>query len=262
MAATAGVLVQRIERQLSQCALWPERFPPEQWALYKRVMKDARARGLNFAIGGALASTTYSGQWRNTKDIDLYIKASDREKMLAILSDAGLADYYDEKPYDRNWIYRSWRDDLIVDVMWAMANQRAQVDDGWLRGPEVEVEGELFRLLPPEETLWSKLYVMQRDRCDWPDAFSLLSKIGPEIDWRHLLDRVGEDAPLLNGLLTVFEWIYPEGARELPTWLWDRLGCIRPRLAAPSEASRSRASLLDSRPWFPPAYGDSEPGTE
>lgn len=81
-------------------------------------------RGINFSIGGALASTTYSGQWRNTKDIDLYIRKSDREKMVEVLSGAGLADYYDQKPYDRDWIYRSCRDDLIVDVMWAMAKMR------------------------------------------------------------------------------------------------------------------------------------------
>ena len=248
MAATAGVLVQRIERQLSQCALWPERFPPEQWALYKRVMKDARARGLNFAIGGALASTTYSGQWRNTKDIDLYIKASDREKMLAILSDAGLADYYDEKPYDRNWIYRSWRDDLIVDVMWAMANQRAQVDDDWLRGPEVEVEGELFRLLPPEETLWSKLYVMQRDRCDWPDAFSLLSKIGPEIDWRHLLGQSGRRCSIAEAAFLQ----YSNGSiRKVPGNFQHGAGRIRPRPASPCRTFGSIAQPRQSA-RFPP----------
>jgi hypothetical protein len=249
--------VQRIEHQLARCALWPERFPAEQWTLYKRVMKNARERGVKFAIGGALASTTYSGQWRNTKDIDLYIKRSDREKMVEVLSDAGLADYYDQKPYDRNWIYRSCRDDLIVDVMWAMANQRAQVDDLWLQGPEVEVEGERFRLLPPEETLWSKLYVVQRDRCDWPDALSLLSAVGAEIEWQHLLERLGEDAPLLSALLTVFEWIYPEGARELPIGLRDQLAHTRLVARDISDASSmERARLLDSRPWFPPANED------
>jgi len=248
--------VQTIEHQLARCALWPERFPAEQWTLYKRVMNEARERGIKFAIGGALASTTYSGQWRNTKDIDLYIKSSDREKMVEVLSAAGLADYYDQKPYDRDWIYRSCRDDLIVDVMWAMANQRAQVDDVWLQGPEVEVEGEHFRLLPPEETLWSKLYVLQRDRCDWPDALSLLSAVGAEINWQHLLDRLGPDASLLSALLTVFEWIYPEGAHQLPIGLRDQVA--QARLDAPdaSGASMDRARLLDSRQWFPPATDD------
>ena len=223
-------------------------------------MNDARDRGIRFAIGGALASTTYSGQWRNTKDIDLYIHRSDREKMVEVLSAGGLADYYDQKPYDRDWIYRSCCDDLIVDVMWAMANQRAQVDDVWLEGPEVEVEGDRFRLLPPEETLWSKLYVLQRDRCDWPDALSLLSAVGAELNWQHLLDRLGADASLLSALLTVFEWLYPEGAHQLPNGLRDEVAQARLAARDASGASalggRNRARLLDSRPWFPPATDD------
>lgn len=249
--------MQTIKAQLANCALWPERFPREQWLLYKRVMSEARTRGLQFAIGGALASTTYSGQWRNTKDIDLYIRSGDREHMLAILADVGLEDYYDQKPYDRNWIYRSCRDDLIVDVMWAMANQRAQVDDVWLSGPEVEVEGERVRLLPPEETLWSKLYVLQRDRCDWPDALSLLSAIGSEINWTHLLNRLQDDARLLKALLTVFEWLCPDGATTFPAWLWERLAKTDNDGKNCAEIALRRAGLLDSRPWFPPAIREA-----
>lgn len=177
--------------------------------------------------------------------------------MLAILADVGLEDYYDQKPYDRNWIYRSCRDDLIVDVMWAMANQRAQVDDVWLSGPEVEVEGERVRLLPPEETLWSKLYVLQRDRCDWPDALSLLSAIGSEINWTHLLNRLQDDARLLKALLTVFEWLCPDGATTFPAWLWERLAKTDNDGKDCAEIALRRAGLLDSRPWFPPAIREA-----
>lgn len=232
------------------CASWPERFTPQQWSLYKKVMEIARRRGVRFAVGGGLASTAYAGQWRNTKDIDLYIVSRDRERMLGAIEEAGLRDYYEREPYDRKWIYRSYRDDTIVDVIWAMANQRALVDDDWLDGPEVEIESEMVRLLPPEEMLWSKLYIVQRDRCDWPDALNLLYAVGPELDWAWLLKRVDKDRALLDGLLSIFGWLSPGRARQLPAEAWGAAGTRDPDANSDPALTAQRASLLDSRPWL------------
>lgn len=241
---------QRLEDHLTLCASWPERFPRQQWSLYKKMMEIARRRGIRFAVGGGLASTAYAGQWRNTKDIDLYILNRDRQRMLGAIEEAGLRDYYERQPYDRKWIYRGYRDDTIIDVIWAMANQRALVDEGWLDGPEVEIEGEMIWLLPPEEMLWSKLYIVQRDRCDWPDALNLLNAVGPDLDWARLLKRVGEDTPLLRGLLSVFGWLNPGRARQLPVQAWAAVGARPPDPNNDPESTTCRPGLLDSRPWL------------
>jgi hypothetical protein len=253
----AGPLLQE---QIARCASWPQRFPPEQWSVYKQVMQEACHRNVRFAVGGGLAAMTYAGQWRNTKDIDLYVLPGDREVMIAISEAVGLDDYYEKQPYDRSWIYRSYKDETIVDVMWAMANQRAQVDEAWLNGPEVDAGQERFRLLPAEEELWSKLYVMQRDRSDWPDAFNLLYGVGPELDWRRLLFRVAEDRALLAGLLSSFAWLHADRARELPAWLWAELQLSEPAPANGLEETRYRAGLIDSRPWFTPVLPVNEEG--
>ena len=110
--------------------------------MYKTVIAGARTSDIRFAVGGGLSAMTYAGQWRNTKDIDLYVLPRDRERMIALVTDLGLGDYYEKQGYDRNWIYRSYTDETIVDVMWAMANQRSQVTESWLDGPEIEVDGE------------------------------------------------------------------------------------------------------------------------
>ncbi len=242
-------MAQTVKDQLALSIAWFERLPPEQWSVYETVMSEARRRGLQFAIGGGFATMTYTGQWRETKDIDLFILKGDKDRMIRVLSDSGLEDYYSQQEYERHWIYRSYKEDIIVDVIWAMANRRAVVDEYWLQGPELEVHGHRFRMVPAEETLWSKLYVLQRDRCDWPDALSLLYSIGPELNWQHLLKRIGGDAPLLSGVLSVFGWLCPERAQELPAWLWKQFRAWAPEL----EGHCGRADLLDSRPWFPPA---------
>ena len=248
MSATAKTVSERAETASS----WPKRFGEEEWALYKGVIQEARRRGLPFAIGGGLAAMTYAGQWRNTKDLDFYILPRDREAMIDVLNHFGLQDYYDRQPYDRNWIYRGCKDGNIVDIMWAMANQRAVAEESWLAGPEVEADGERFRLLPPEEALWTKLYIVQRDRADWPDAMNVLYGVGPQMDWRRLLPKLGPDKELLAALLSCFGWLCPERARELPAWLWNELGITRPRAQGGLDLTRERARLLDSRPWFTP----------
>lgn len=249
-----------LQEQIARCGAWPQRFPPEQWSIYKSVMTEARDRNLRFAVGGGLASMTYAGQWRNTKDIDLYVLPRDRDEMIGVVTTLGLQDYYEQLPYDRKWIHRSYKDETIVDIMWAMANQRAEVDEAWLNGPEVQAGEECFRLLPAEEELWSKLYVMQRDRCDWPDALNMLYGVGPQLDWRHLLARVAEDRALLAGLVSSFAWLYAERARELPAWIWREMGISAPREAEGLERTRDRARLLDSRPWFTPALEENAEG--
>ncbi len=202
---------------------------------------------------------TYAGLWRNTKDMDFYVRPRDRERMMQLLLDADLRDYYEKLAYDRNWIFRTYKADTIVDLMWGMANQRAWVDDGWLQGPIAEADGLEFRLLPPEEALWSKLYVMQRDRCDWPDSFNVLRGIGPQLDWKHLIRRTEKDARLLAGLLCVYAWLCPEGARELPEWIWSEFGIGKPEEPCDEQVSQGRARLLDSRPWFQKTGDGVEP---
>jgi hypothetical protein len=213
------------------------------------VLRQTRERGIPFAIGGGLAVALYVPQRQSTKDIDIYVKPSDREEMIEIVTGCGLKDYYEKLPYDRHWIYRSYKGESIVDVMWGMPNRRAVVDDEWLaRGPEIEVHGERVRALPPEELIWAKLYVLQRDRSDWPDILNIVYATGPSLDWDHLIRRVGADAPLLEAILTIFAWLCPDRAARIPA-------AVRRKL---KEAARGpgvgipRDSLLDTRPWFLP----------
>ncbi len=229
-----------------------EVIPAEDWAVYHRVIAAAREQAIPFAVGGAFGFAAYSGLWRNTKDLDLYVLPHDRERMIAVVSDCGLADYYGELPYDRRWIYRSHIKDIIVDIIWAMANHRAVVDESWIfGGAEVDIRGERLCAIAAEKVLWNKLYIVQRERCDWPDTLNLIYAHGPALDWEDVLRCLGEDAPLLAGALSMFGWLAPGRAQDLPAWLWGRLGIGRP--APGPDVDQARVDLIDSRPWFLPS---------
>jgi hypothetical protein len=248
-------MVQKNVRDLSKDVAWARLIPDEQWAVYERVIDLARERGIEFALGGGLAFSHYAERWRNTKDIDLYVKPSDKDRMIQVVRDTGLHDYYEVLGYDREWIFRSHnREGIIVDIMWQMANYRAQVDDVWLtRGEQVQVHGVQLRLLPAEELLWAKLYILQRDRCDWGDLLNILYSRGGTLDWAHLIECVGEDQRVLAGLLEIFAWACPDRAVDVPAEVWKKLKIEPPkkRAGAP-DVDRRHIRLLDSRDWFGP----------
>jgi hypothetical protein len=227
-------------------------IPDGQWSVYRQVIAEARENGIRFALGGGMAVSVYTGQWRPSKDLDIYVFPEQRERMIEITRRAGLADYFEKRPYDRSWIYRSWADDVIVDVMWAMANHKAPIDQRWLScGARVNVNGEHLRVLPVEELIWDKLYVLQRDRCDWPEVMKLLYAVGPGLCWEQLFARVGNDLPLLAAALTIFRWMCPGRAEEFPAWVWQRVDGVLPPPGRGCEVERAHVDLLDRRAWFP-----------
>jgi hypothetical protein len=126
---------------------WAASIAAGEWRVYQQVIDEARAANIEFAVGGAFAVAAYTGHWRNTKDLDLYVLPERRQAMIAALTRAGLRDYYDHEAYDRGWIYRAVANDVIVDVIWAMANRRAEVDEEWVVDRAREHTGTVVQLV-------------------------------------------------------------------------------------------------------------------
>ncbi len=228
----------------------PQFIAKEEWLVYKTAMEAAREAGVPFLVAGAFALGVYTGRWRSTKDIDLIVMPHHRAAIIQALENAGFEDFYAQTPYDRGWIYRSTRGGYIVDVIWRMANRRSDVDAEWFdHAVNVRVGGTGFAVIPPVELLWHKLYVLQRDRCDWPDVLNLLYAAGDKLDWARLLRRAGPDARLLEAVMVVFEWMCPGRINALPGWLRERFHLEAQSPDAP-EILPHRASLLDTREWF------------
>jgi hypothetical protein len=223
---------------------WINNVDEEDWLIYEKFLQEAFAAGVSFALGGAFALAVYTNHLRNTKDLDIYVTPSDKDSLIQATVRCGFEDFFSHLPYDRNWIYRSCFHSSIVDIIWAMPNRRAVVDVRWLTaGPIVCVRGRSLRVLSIEELIWSKMYVMQRERCDWPDVMNALYHSGPLINWDHLLERVSDDLPLLQSVLAVFAWLCPDRSRKIPDRVWRHI-------QAENSKCGSRAHLLDTRPWF------------
>jgi hypothetical protein len=222
-----------------------------QWTVYRDAINVTRGTGAPFMLGGAFGLATYTGRCRNTKDLDLFVLSRDKDKIIDALTKIGFDDYHPTLAYDRGWIYRSTRDDVIVDVIWQTPNRRTEVDEEWLkRARPLIIRDEKVQVVPAEELLAIKVYVMQRDRCDWPDLINLLYATGADLDWEHVLRRMNNEAPLIAGLLHLFNWAAPERAAMLPDWLRQRFCLAEMTSEDLALDPNHRLNLLDSRPWF------------
>jgi hypothetical protein len=230
---------------------WAAIVPDNEWAVYLRAIKAVRPLGWPFMLGGAFGLACHTGRWRNTKDLDFFILADHREGFIDAITKAGFMDYYDTLPYDRSWIYRGCSNGTIVDLIWDTPNHRCHVDLNWVANAlHVELRGESLLAVPPEEILFIKSFVMQKDRCDWTDLLNLLCFQAGHLDWAHVLDRFGSEQPILRGILNIFAWLCPVEASQIPAEIRERLGIEVSMPENPAESTRARVAMLDSRPWF------------
>lgn len=224
--------------------------PPEQWSVYTPVFAEGARRGISFVIGGGLAVSAYSDYSRNTKDLDLFVAEEESEPLLEMLQVLGFEEYT-ELPYDRTWSYRSCRNGAIVDILWKTLNGKYPVNETWLtKGWELTVRGDRVRLIPVEELIVTKLYILRRDRTDWTDILNLIYSRGNELDWTHLLEVLGDDCCLLGGVMSAFRWLCPGKASLLPPDIWESMG-LYPPVPSDLPMDKGRVALISAENWFP-----------
>ncbi|WP_158305501.1 nucleotidyltransferase family protein [Opitutus terrae] len=241
-------------------APWAALIPEEQWRVLTAGAEALDEAGARFLLAGALALATYTGHWRNTKDMDVIVHATDRERAIAALQRAGFEDYYPQQAYDRSWIFRGIKEGVLFDVIWALPNHRVGIDEAWFeRAGVVTLHGREYRVAPAEELVRVKLYVMQRERCDWVDVLNVLAASVEHLSWPWLVERMGRDLPLLHAALAIFNWMCPGRAHALPPWLRKQFALARVEADDLAATEERRVRLFDSRPWFAPHQPLNEP---
>jgi hypothetical protein len=79
-------------------------------------------------------------------------------------------------------------------------------------------------VVPPEEMIWSKAYIQERERFDGADIHHLILARGARFDWQRLLRRFGDHWQVLYGHLVSFWFSFPSERGQIPTWVMRDLG--------------------------------------
>lgn len=222
---------------------------PRRHAFYRHVLTALLDAEVPFLLGGAYALQHYTGTVRDTKDIDTLVRPRDRERAFAALRAAG---YQIEGVF--HWVGKAYCGDDCIDVIWNATNGLTPIDDGWFAHAQAaEVLGLPLKICPAEELLWTKTFVMERERFDGADVAHLLRACGPDLDWPRVLRRFGDHWRMLLAHLVLFGFIYPGERSRVPRWVLDELlRRLRDELNSPEPADNlCLGPLLSWRQYLP-----------
>lgn len=224
----------------------------EEIAFYRRVIEKLQEAKVPFLIGGTHMMEHYTGLVRDTKDLDLHVKRQDVERAREVMSAAG---YRTELTFP-HWLAKISQGKYFVDVIFSSGNGICEVDDVWFR---YATAGEVWRLpvrfTPPEESVWSKAFIMERERYDGADVAHLLHACAARMDWLRLLWRFDRHWRVLLSHLLLFGFIYPTKRALVPQWmlqeLWSRVQKEVKNSVRDREDDICRGTLLSREQFLP-----------
>lgn len=228
---------------------------PDKTEFYRATLELLQSEGVEFLVGGTHAYYRYTGIARETKDFDIFVRGRDYPRIEQAVKAAG----YETELKFPHWLGKIYKGGAFIDLIFAGGNGEAAIDDEWF---EHSVAGRIFglevRLMAPEEMIWSKSYVMERERYDGGDVMHLLLRTGKRLDWTRLLQRFGAHWRLLLMQVVKFGFVYPSERFRIPREVTEELmGRLAAELSEHSAPERvcfgtltSRAQyLIDVREW-------------
>lgn len=188
--------------------------------VYRSIIWNLREAGIPYLVGGTYALEHHADLVRDTKDLDLFVRRADWSRIADTLAPFGIKC---ELVFS-HWLGKAFDNGHFVDMIFAGGNGLVEVDDDWLTHgvPSVVLEVPVH-LAPAEEMIWSKSFVMERERYDGADITHILRKSGSTLDWMRLLRRFGSHAQVLLSQLLIFQFAYPDHRRSVPDWVMDEL---------------------------------------
>ena len=188
-------------------------FGPEASSVYSQALDALDEAGIRYMLGGAAALNAFTGIWRDTKDLDLFVHVETVSRVLETLEQAG----FGTEVADAAWLAKAWKGDLFVDIIHGSHNGTGHVDGSWFANArEVSVLNRRVVVIPAEEMILSKIFVVAKDRCDVDDVLHLLFATRGDLDWDRMLSKMGDHWELLLAYLHFYRYVYPSHTHYLP----------------------------------------------
>jgi len=126
-------------------------LPARSRAFYRRVLAVLIQARVPFLLGGAFALEHYTGVWRFTKDLDIFMRPGHIQAALRLLVRAG---FQVELTYP-HWLAKVFERGDFVDVIFSSGNGIAPVDDDWfVHANTGNILGASRKICPVEEMIW------------------------------------------------------------------------------------------------------------
>jgi hypothetical protein len=216
-----------------------EDIDPHGAAFYTTALTALADAAIPYMVGGAYAFARYTGLVRHTKDFDIFIERRDCPRALEVLGSLG---YRTDHPFP-HWLAKAYDGEHYVDLIYGAGNGVAIVDEDWFRfAVDAELFGVPVQLIPVEEMIWSKAFVMERERFDGADVAHLIRARAAALDWDRLIARFADKWRVLYAHLVLFGFIFPTRRDLVPK---DVLDALTERLRAERRPDTSSQQLCN-----------------
>lgn len=223
-------------RSLTHGDFW---IPEEEREKYKRALAALNAAGIRYVITGAYAIYEYTGIYRETKDLDLFVEADHVVETMRALREAGFRTRLEQA----HWLAKATLGSHFVDIIFGMGNGLALVDRDWYQHSQPAIlAANPVRIAPAEELIWHRLFISERHRQDVADNLHLILCVGDRLDWTRIVEKTGPHWQLLLSHLQMFSYVYPEAVGRIPDWVMDDL-----LERARQDTSRERTGEMKTR---------------
>jgi predicted nucleotidyltransferase len=215
---------------------------------HRKSMAALQDASVPFLIGGSYVVEAYAGVSRRSKDFDLYVRPHHVDAAIDALARAG---YKTEKTFP-HWLAKAGCGQDYIDLIFRAGNGLCDVDDSWFeRARDDELLGLQVQLCAPEEMIWMKAYIMERERFDGADIAHILQSYAEKLDWPHLVRRFGPDWRVLLSHLVLFGYIYPSERGKIPFAVMnDLIGRLRNEGSAGGPERLCRGTLLSRKQYL------------
>ncbi|AKU90210.1 nucleotidyltransferase [Vulgatibacter incomptus] len=185
------------------------------------ALSTLKSAEIPFVVAGAYALHVYTGIYRETKDLDIFLRRQDVDRALEVLAETG----FKTSLLDPVWLAKAYAtDNYFADLIFSSGNGVAVVDDIWLaRAQGAVIHGLPVLLAAPEEIIWSKAFVCERERFDGADVNHIILACGDKMDWRHLLDRFEPYWEILLAHMIMYRFSYPGQRDRVPQPIFAEL---------------------------------------
>lgn len=212
---------------------------------YHRVIDTIAEARVPFLIGGAFALCRHIGVRRGTRDLDLMVCEEDWPAIAQALRRQGIV----TKLVFPHWLGKALILGGQVDIIFNGGNGATRVTRDWFAfATPAKLMGRDVLLCPAEELLWSKAFVMERERFDGGDVLHLLRALAHRLDWERLLSRFRGHEAVLRAHLILFSYVFPGEGSRVPAWVDARLAAAIATERVPPDLCRgtllSRAQYL------------------
>jgi hypothetical protein len=221
------------------------RVEPAEGAVFSRWLHTLNETGIPYVVGGAFAVYAYTGIWRDTKDLDIFLPPADVKRALNALSEEG----FETEVRDVYWLAKAHQRPFLMDLIFGTSSNQFPVDRTWFeQSHPAQILGIKTQLAAVEELIASKVYMLKSNRFDGGDIVHLIRGIQGRIDWQRVLDHLKKDnQEILLLYLILFDFIYPTHSDYLPKELMANLFAeMQEGWSRPKKTKTFRGMILDA----------------